>query len=133
MFSRILASGLILVAWSKYAVAAQSGDIERELIDQFRGKVVMFRTFSKSNHLEFDQEGNLTKPGETGSWTVYSQLLVRKIDLSGSRLRLTVDGVIHHYDENHVPLAECSRASVHCERTSSVLRRPSFRVKDRET
>ena len=102
MFSRALVVGLILilVACSQCAVLAQSGDMERELIDQFRGKVVTLRTFSKSNHLEFDQEGNLGKPGETGSWTVYSQLLVRKIDLSGSRLRLTGDRVIHHYDEN---------------------------------
>ena len=100
MFSRTLVVGLILVVCSQYVVLAQSGDLEKELIDQFRGKVVTLRTFSKNNHLEFDQEGNLRKPGETGSWTVYSQLLVRKIDLSASRLRLTADRVIHHYDEN---------------------------------
>jgi TonB family protein len=100
MFFRILSAALILIAWSQFAVLAQSGDLERELIDQFRGKVITLRTFSKSNHLEFGPEGNLKKPGETGSWTVYSQLLVRKIDLSGSLLRLIGDRIIHHYDEN---------------------------------
>src|SRR5262249_48370968 len=82
----------------------QSSPIEKRLTTALRGKVVTLRTFSKSNHLQFDVDGNLKKPGETGSWTIYSQYLVTKIEVSDSRARLSGNRIVHHYDRTQSSL-----------------------------
>src|SRR6266850_6461364 len=100
MFSRAVAVILAFSLLKPVVVAAQSADIERQAIDALRGKVLTLRTFTKSGHLEFDQSGHLKKQGEAGPWTIYARLLIKKIDLSDSRLRLGGERVVHYYDGN---------------------------------
>ena len=48
--------------------------------------------------MEFDQAGQFKNKGENGSWTIYSQILVTKVELSETRLRVGGFRIVHHHD-----------------------------------
>ncbi len=92
-----------LVAIFAFSAATQSTllsveDIQKQLAADLQGKVLTLRAFAKSSHLEFDENGQPKKQFELGSWTVYSQFVVKKISVTASRLRISGNRIIHHYD-----------------------------------
>jgi TonB family protein len=95
MLFKVFAAILILVS----GASAQSNNIKQELTGMMRAKVLVLRTFTKRNHLEFDEMGqSKTKAGDVGPWTIYSHVLVTKVDVSDSRLRIAGNRVIQHFN-----------------------------------
>jgi TonB family protein len=72
---------------------------EKQLGAALLNKVMTLRNFSKSDHQQFDEGGQPRKQGETGSWTIYSQVLVQKVEVTKSRVRIEGVRVILHYDK----------------------------------
>jgi TonB family protein len=98
VFPRSVLLLLITLIIAVPAGLAQSGSIEKELTTALRGKVLTLKTFTKRSHLEFDETGQIKNKGEDGSWTLYGQVLVIKVDVSESRVRLSGDRIVHHWD-----------------------------------
>jgi TonB family protein len=98
MFSWVLVTILGLGLTQQSTTLLSIEEIQKQLTSELLGKVLTLRAFNKSSHVEFDETGQLKKQGEPGSWTVYSQLLVKKIDVTASRVHISGVRVIHHYD-----------------------------------
>jgi TonB family protein len=79
-------------------IGGQVNSLQKE-VAALEGGVVTLREFFKSDRLQFDQIGTLKRPVQTGPWTVYSQILINKAQVTGSQLRLNGLRVIHRYDE----------------------------------
>jgi TonB family protein len=77
---------------------------EKQLGAALVNRVMTLRNFSKNDHQQFDEDGQPKKQGETGSWTIYSQVIVKKVELTKSRLRIEGVRVIHHYDQTQQKL-----------------------------
>jgi len=95
---------VIFLACNIPTVFGQSNKIERELVLALRGKVLTLKAFRKSSRLEFDKAGQLKNKEENGPWTIYSQFLVTKVEVSESRLRIGGRRIVHHYDKGQSKL-----------------------------
>jgi TonB family protein len=74
--------------------------LEKQLDSILRNKTITLSTFSKSARQHFDEDGQSIKQGDVGSWTIYSQVFVKKIDVSQNRIRIDGVRIIHHFDSN---------------------------------
>src|SRR5262249_38315107 len=63
-------------------------------------KVITLRSFSKSGHQHFNEKGEPKDKSNVGSWTIYSQILVKRVEVAPTRVRFSGVRVIHHYDRN---------------------------------
>src|SRR5690349_15439023 len=70
-------------------------DIEAELEARLKDKVVNLKVFPSGSSLHFDVQGNLTKGGKLGSWTVYSGQLITRINIKQSLLRVDGERIIY--------------------------------------
>jgi len=94
MFSSILIAILMTPIQSTTLTSVE--DLQKQVTAMAQNKVLTLRTFSKSNHLQFTEDGQPKKPGEVGSWTIYSQILVKKVEVTDSLVRLSGVRVVHH-------------------------------------
>ena len=98
MFGLIIAAILSLPTASQSPSSTSLTQLEKQLNANLHDKILTLRTFSKNDHQYFDEDGQPKKQSEAGSWTIYSQVLVQKVDVSQSRVRLNGLRVIDHYD-----------------------------------
>src|SRR5262245_18730572 len=72
--------------------------VEKQLGAGLQNRMITLRSFSKSAHQHFDTDGQPKDQDESGSWTIHSQILVKKVEVSQTRVRIYGVRVIHHYD-----------------------------------
>ncbi|HMF90815.1 MAG TPA: energy transducer TonB [Candidatus Angelobacter sp.] len=77
------------------AEVAADQELERQLISQYRDKILALRHSFKSNSQEYDAEGRPVMTGEEGSWTVYGRIAVKKVVLDADKLRLEGTRVLY--------------------------------------
>jgi TonB family protein len=87
-----------------HPAVAQDKKLERQLTLSLQNRVLSLRRFPKDNHLQFDLDGQLKTKADNGSWTIYSQFVVRKVDVNPRRVRFEGVRVVHHYDRNLMKL-----------------------------
>ena len=81
----LLVFGLFAVLFcAPFAAAGTALDLESD----YSNKVLTLRHFYKGDHLSFASDGKLIGLDETGPWTLYSQLLVRSIELRGQSIEI---------------------------------------------
>lgn len=81
------------------AQADERKEIERQLNQTFKGKVVTLRHFYKGERLRFDSDGNLLKGGETGPWTLCGKVEIKGIKLRKNELEINGNRLFLLYDK----------------------------------
>jgi TonB family protein len=63
-------------------------EIENQLNELYKGKIVTLRHFYRGERLRFDTQGNLLKGGEPGPWTLYGRIEINDVKVHRDRLEL---------------------------------------------
>lgn len=63
-------------------------DLSEELNSLIAGKFLMLRHFYRGDHLSFHLDGTPIGASEIGPWTVFGQILVKRVELKDHRLRI---------------------------------------------
>jgi TonB family protein len=108
-FRRAMGLGVtLLVFWpgGESAVSAQQKDIQQQLSMLLKNKAIRLKSFINSDKLDFDVNSQPKYVDITGSWTLYSQILITKVDLSPMRLHLSGLRVVSHFDPKLKKLVE---------------------------
>jgi len=79
------AAGLVLLLSCTVAFASK---IEQDLRSQYRGKVLVERSFLSGEHLTYDPAGTPGGGGRTGDWTTDGFVQIKDIHLSGKHLKI---------------------------------------------
>ena len=87
----------ICVFLMSVSAVAQSRSMGNEL-EVLKDKVLTLRNFSRNSKLRFDKTGVPRKIEDPAPWALYSQFLVRTVDLSSNRLLLRGPRIVSHYD-----------------------------------
>jgi TonB family protein len=90
---------LVVLAFAGLAASAEP-DLTSQLTDRYRDQIFVLRHSFASNSQHYDPEGNLRGTSREGSWTLYGRLIVRRIVVEPTELR--VEGVRAMYEFNQV-------------------------------
>src|SRR5215471_16229290 len=74
-------------------------ELERQLTNQYRDKILALRHSFKSNSQEYDVDGKPVVAGQEGPWTVYGRIAVKKVVLSADKLRFEGKRVLYAWDD----------------------------------
>src|SRR5215471_1448477 len=86
------------------AAAAADHELERQLTNQYRDKILALRHSFKSNSQEYDVEGKPVVAGEEGPWTVYGRVALKKVVLNADRVRVEGKRVLYAWDDGEKQL-----------------------------
>jgi TonB family protein len=82
------------------AAAAADQELERQLTNQYRDKVMVLRHSYISRFQEYAVDGAPLKAGQEGPWTLYGRMRVQEISVSPDRLALQGKRVLYFFDKN---------------------------------
>jgi hypothetical protein len=82
-------SALLLLAATSAPLKLQAAsELERQLRDQYNGKILVLRNFYHGDHLTYDSSGIPAGSPVPGDWTVDGFARLTNLDLSGHRLTI---------------------------------------------
>ena len=100
---------LLLLMWvlllNRDLFSQQTSVIEKDLTQQFQGRIVVLRNFNQDERQHFDREGRPKGQIDAGTWTLYSHFLIDKVDIDSHRLRLRGVRVVMTFDKTQGRLA----------------------------
>lgn len=70
------------------APAFELGQIEQHLKSKYAGRVLTLRNFYVSNWLRYTADGTVIGPEQTGTWTLYSAVEIKRMKLYPDKLRV---------------------------------------------
>src|SRR5260221_2281236 len=88
---RMRAACLAVCFVLQVAGARANSDLNQQLNLNYRDKTFFIRGFYKDSHLKYTSAGEPTGNAHTGYWTVDGGVQIRKITVSGSRLRVQAE------------------------------------------
>ncbi len=88
---RMRAAWLAVCFVLQVAGARANSDLNQQLNLNYRDKTFFIRGFYKDSHLKYTSAGEPTGNAHTGYWTVDGGVQIRKITVSGSRLRVQAE------------------------------------------
>lgn len=86
--------------------AAADNNVAEQLKAYYLNKVVTLRHFYRGEHLSFQADGSLIGLAEVGPWTVYSQVLVKGVELRGKSVQIQGRRVCLVFDEKARPFRD---------------------------
>jgi TonB family protein len=102
---------IAVTAMSLSASAADLKQVEQSLASKYVGQTLALRNFYTANRLRYSETGILSGPRETGTWTLYSTVEVKKIALAshtlhveGLRRAFVYDAQTKQFDESRTDL-----------------------------
>lgn len=69
-------------------VRGQVSDLEKNLLDRYKGKTFLLRGFYSDEKLRYDQAGNVVGPVKSGDWTVDGVVKINEIHTSSQVLTI---------------------------------------------
>jgi TonB family protein len=88
------ASCLILASLFAFApLFSRASDVESQLRDQYRGKILVLRGFYSGKSLHYDSIGEPAKGTMPGDWTVDGVVRVEDVSISGDHLMIRVSRI----------------------------------------
>jgi TonB family protein len=79
---------LLLLIVLLAATFIYTGDLNRQLQDQYVNKTLVLRGFYSGEHLRYDSSGSLVSGNPSGDWTSDGFVLITEIGLKGNEIRI---------------------------------------------
>lgn len=83
-----LVAHIVVIAVRMPAFTVDSKQVEESLKSKYMGRLLTLRNFYTANWLRYTGAGTLIGPEETGTWTLYSTVEVKKIALANDTLHI---------------------------------------------
>jgi TonB family protein len=89
---------LMLIAGTAVGRCDELAQIERDLNIEFKDKVLLMRSYTQGEKLDYNALGELVRGGPPGTWTLEGHIEIKKVDLSASRLEIKGSRILVAFD-----------------------------------
>lgn len=80
---------LIGLLWAGRAYG--TSDLDRQLHDEYQGKILILRNFYSGKHLVYDANGSISDQSPSGDWTIDGVVKIADARFDGRRVKITAE------------------------------------------